>query len=48
MQQRLAGEEPEDQQRGAAEVPIAAADTEHTRQLTAWWRVIVLVRESDN
>ncbi len=48
MQQRLAGEEPEDQQRGAAEVPIAAADAEYTRQLTAWWRVFVLVPRSGN
>ena len=46
MQPQLAGEEPEDQQRKAAEVPIAAAaaaDAEQTRQLAAWWRVFVLV-----
>jgi len=48
MRQRLAGEKPEDQQRGAAEGPIAAGDAEQTRKMTVWWRVIVLVRESGN
>ncbi len=40
MQQRLAGEKPEDQQRGAAEVSIAAADVEHTCDIEMFPRAL--------